>query len=59
MSPANAVQQWLESPAHRRVLLSRSWRELGIGVVRAAAAPGAYGRQDVQIAAAEFGSRTS
>jgi uncharacterized protein YkwD len=59
MSPANAVQQWLDSPAHRRVLLSRSWRELGIGVVTAAAAPGAYGGRDVQIAAAEFGSRTS
>jgi uncharacterized protein YkwD len=59
MTPANAVQQWLDSPAHRRVLLSRSWRELGIGVVAATAAPGAYGGRDVQIAAAEFGSRTS
>jgi uncharacterized protein YkwD len=59
MTPASAVQQWLDSPAHRRVLLSRSWRELGIGVVAATAAPGAYGGRDVQIAAAEFGSRTS
>jgi uncharacterized protein YkwD len=56
-TPANAVQQWLDSPAHRRVLLTRSWRELGIGVVSAVAAPGAYGGRDVQIAAAEFGSR--
>jgi uncharacterized protein YkwD len=59
MTPANAVQQWLDSPAHRRLMLSRSWRELGIGVVTAAAAPGAYGGRDVQIAAAEFGIRTS
>jgi uncharacterized protein YkwD len=57
MTPASAVRQWLESPAHRRVMLSRSWRELGIGVVTAVAAPGAYGGRDVQIAAAEFGKR--
>jgi uncharacterized protein YkwD len=56
-SPADAVQQWLESPAHRRVLLTKSWRELGIGVVSALAAPGTYGGRDVQIAAAEFGLR--
>jgi uncharacterized protein YkwD len=56
-TPASAVQQWLDSPTHRRVLLTRSWRELGIGVVSAVRAPGAYGGRDVQIAAAEFGSR--
>jgi uncharacterized protein YkwD len=55
---ASAVQQWLDSPAHRRVLLTKSWRELGIGVVSAVAAPGAYGGRDVQIAAAEFGLRS-
>jgi uncharacterized protein YkwD len=53
----NAVQQWLDSPIHRRVMLTPSWRELGIGVVTAAAAPGAFGSRDVQIAAAEFGRR--
>jgi uncharacterized protein YkwD len=56
-NPASAVQQWLDSPMHRRVLLTKSWRELGIGVVSAVAAPGAYGGRDVQIAAAEFGLR--
>ena len=56
-SPASAVQQWLDSPTHRRVLLTKSWRELGIGVVSAVAAPGTYGGRDVQIAAAEFGLR--
>lgn len=56
-SPASAVQQWLDSPTHRRVMLSRTWREIGVGVVTAAAAPGAYGQRDVQIAAAEFGAR--
>ena len=56
-TPASGVQQWLDSPTHRRVLLTRSWRELGIGVVSAVRAPGAYGGRDVQIAAAEFGLR--
>jgi uncharacterized protein YkwD len=56
-TPASAVQQWLESPTHRKVLLTKSWRELGIGVVSAVAAPGTYGGRDVQIAAAEFGLR--
>jgi uncharacterized protein YkwD len=56
-SPTDAVQQWLDSPAHSRVLLTKSWRELGIGVVSAVAAPGTYGGGDVQIAAAEFGLR--
>jgi uncharacterized protein YkwD len=56
-TPASAVQQWLDSPTHRRVLLTKSWRELGIGVVSAVAAPGTYGGRDVQIAAAEFGLR--
>jgi hypothetical protein len=56
-APADAVQQWLDSPAHRKVLLTKSWRELGIGVVSAVTAPGTYGGRDVQIAAAEFGLR--
>jgi uncharacterized protein YkwD len=55
---AGAVQQWLASPVHRRVMLTPSWRELGVGVVAATAAPGAYGGRDVQIGAAEFGSRS-
>ena len=54
---ASAIQQWLDTPTHRLVLLSQSWRELGIGVVSAVRAPGAYGGRDVQIAAAEFGLR--
>ena len=56
-TPTDAVQQWLDSPTHRRVLLTKSWRELGIGVVSAVSAPGTYGGRDVQIAAAEFGLR--
>jgi uncharacterized protein YkwD len=57
-TPADAVQQWLDSPLHRKVLLTKSWRELGVGVVSAVAAPGTFGGRDVQIAAAEFGLRS-
>lgn len=57
LKPRDAVQLWLDSPAHRRVLLSRRWREVGLGVVRAFDAPGAYGGLHVFVAAAEFGMR--
>jgi uncharacterized protein YkwD len=52
-----AVQDWLASPKHRQILLTPSWRQLGIGVVDAVAAPGTYGGSDVTVAAAEFGVR--
>jgi uncharacterized protein YkwD len=42
-SPQNALARWLSSPGHRQVLLSGSWRELGVSVVGANGlfAPGA------------------
>ena len=57
LSAADAVRQWLDSPTHRRVLLLPAWRDVGVGTVHAVAAPGAYGGQDVDLAAAEFGTR--
>ena len=51
------VARWLASPTHRHILLTPSWREVGIGVVSATAAPGAYGGNDVDVVAAEFGLR--
>ena len=32
-----AVQMWLDSPAHRRILLTREWREIGLSAVHIAA----------------------
>ena len=52
-----AVEMWLASPEHRRILLSRTWRQVGLGVVRASGAGGIYGGGDVVILAAEFGVR--
>ncbi len=43
-SPNALVDAWLESPAHRRIMLSSDYRELGIGVASGAPnkeAPGA------------------
>ena len=57
LSAHQAVDLWLQSPSHRRNLLSDTWREIGIGAVRAAGAPGVYGGQSVTILTADFGVR--
>lgn len=54
---AKAVRMWLNSPPHRKVLLSALWREVGISAVRASAAPGDFGGSDVTIVTADFGVR--
>jgi uncharacterized protein YkwD len=53
-----AVREWMESPPHRENLLSRDWREVGIGAVTVSSAPGAYGGRAVTIVTADFGART-
>jgi len=53
-----AVREWMNSPPHRQNLLSRDWREVGIGAITVSAAPGAYGGRAVTIVTADFGSRT-
>jgi len=58
LTPEAAVSMWLASPPHRRLLLSPSWREIGIGVIHAEGATGAYAGQDVYVVAAEFGARS-
>jgi uncharacterized protein YkwD len=59
-SPGVTAQQvvamWMASPPHRRVLLLPAFRDIGIGVVRASAAPGAFGGLDVTIVVADFGA---
>ncbi|MDX6396999.1 MAG: hypothetical protein QOJ43_407 [Gaiellaceae bacterium] len=52
-----AVTAWLASPPHRKVMLTPSWREIGLGIVRAEDASGVYQGYTVSIAAAEFGLR--
>ena len=55
---AEAVRRWMRSPKHRANLLTPRWRDLGLGAVRAAAAPRAFQGLDVTILTAEFGVRS-
>lgn len=52
-----ALREWMESSPHRQNILSRDWREVGIGAVFFARAPGEYGGRPVTILTADFGSR--
>jgi uncharacterized protein YkwD len=52
-----AVREWMESPPHRQNILSRDWREVGIGAVFFGRAPGEFGGRPVTIVTADFGSR--
>ena len=52
-----AVSEWMESPPHRQNILSRDWREVGIGAVFFGHAPGEYRGRPVTIVTADFGSR--
>jgi uncharacterized protein YkwD len=55
---AFAVREWMNSPPHRANILSRDWREVGIGAVYVASAPGEYHGRPVTIVTADFGART-
>jgi uncharacterized protein YkwD len=56
-SAAFAVGEWMASPPHRANILSRDWREVGIGAVYFLQAAGAYSGRPVTIITADFGSR--
>jgi uncharacterized protein YkwD len=51
------VRQWLGSPEHRANLLSRTWREFGLGALRVPRAGGTYGGRAVTIVTLDFGVR--
>jgi uncharacterized protein YkwD len=57
-SAAFAVRRWMRSPPHRKNILSRAWREIGLGAAFFARAPGEYEGRAVTILTADFGSRT-
>ncbi|MFN8188001.1 MAG: CAP domain-containing protein [Gaiellales bacterium] len=57
VSAEQALEMWLDSSSHRKILMSRSFRDVGIGIVHADSAPGAYGGRQVTIVVADFGSR--
>lgn len=55
---AEAVDAWLASPPHRRNMLSATWREVGIGAVRASTAGGVFRGSGAWVVTMDFGTRT-
>lgn len=51
------VAKWLESRTHRTIVLSPTWREVGIGAHFAPAAPGQFGGAPTTVVTADFGAR--
>jgi uncharacterized protein YkwD len=54
---AGALRMWLNSPPHRKILLTPRWREVGLSAVHAASAPGVYRGREVTVLTADFGVR--
>ena len=57
VSASTALDMWLNSPEHRKILLTASWREIGLAAVHTHSAPGTYGGREVTIVTADFGVR--
>jgi uncharacterized protein YkwD len=53
-----ALELWMESPAHRKNILTARWREVGLSAITVAGAPGVYGGRDVVIITTDFGVRS-
>jgi uncharacterized protein YkwD len=58
MDAAQAVQNWLSSPQHRAILLTPSYREIGVSSVHASDAGGAFGDAEITVVTADFGFRS-
>lgn len=58
ISASKAVREWMQSPPHRANILSREWREVGLGAAHFASAPGQYRGGPVTIVTADFGARS-
>jgi uncharacterized protein YkwD len=54
---AQAVRMWLNSPMHRKILLTARWREIGLAAVHVDAGPGVFDGGPVTVVTADFGVR--
>jgi uncharacterized protein YkwD len=52
-----ALDMWLNSPEHRKNMLTPRWREIGLSAVHVPSAPGTFGGREVTIVTADFGVR--
>jgi uncharacterized protein YkwD len=57
MAAISVVRSWLASPGHRANVLSRTWRDAGVGAVSMPSAPGVYRGAPVTIVTVDFGKR--
>ena len=58
ISASTAVREWMQSPPHRANILSREWREIGLGAAHFNSAPGQFHGDPVTIVTADFGARS-
>ena len=58
VSPEQALEMWLASPGHRKVLLSPAWTSIGLSAVHVQGASGIFEGYDVTIVTADFGARS-
>jgi uncharacterized protein YkwD len=56
LDPKKAVALWMSSPPHREIILTASFREVGVGAF-AAVAPGTFGGRQVVVITTDFGFR--
>lgn len=54
---AGIVKAWLQSPPHREIILSPTFREAGIGALYAPTAPKAFSGAETVVVTADFGLR--
>jgi uncharacterized protein YkwD len=55
-TPAEMVAAWMASPAHRQIILTGAFRDIGVGIAPAAPAAFAEGRRGATYTV-EFGAR--
>lgn len=58
LDAAEALRLWMESPGHRKNILTPRWREVGLSAVTVPGAPGVFGGRDVTIVTSDFGVRS-
>jgi uncharacterized protein YkwD len=57
LGAAATVRMWMNSPGHRDNLLSRRWREIGLGALHVESAGGEFDGSPVTVVTADFGIR--
>jgi uncharacterized protein YkwD len=57
VAPTDALNMWLDSPPHRKNLLTSRWREIGLSAIHVTSGPGVFNNAPVTVLTADFGVR--